>query len=494
MTTVTRPARDKTPTVEMVDPRLLHPHTRNEKIYGQESVADLKEKIQSSGWIKTLVVTSNNVIISGHRRWRVAVELGMSVPVERRAFADEIEELRALLLENVAREKTLEQKTREADTWEEIYRREAEQVQREQAEHGKEGGRISVLHAIKVETAEPLGARAPKGSANKTSKASNNHRAPKTKDRVAAQAGIGSGDTYERAKKAVEAIDTLEEKGCVKEADTLRQVLNGPQKGGGANAAAKVAAMPEEKQSAILSLLASGQAKTVKGAELELAKAEQDAQAQTALTKPLVVLASWEDWLPQQKECDLLLTDPPYSTDVDDIASFAESWLPLALSRVKETGRAYVCVGAYPHELRAYLNVSVPSHLQLSQILVWSYKNTLGPSPVHDYKQNWQAILYFVGRNAPKLDCPVMNEQFSAQEINAPDGRQGNRYHAWQKPDELGERLIRHSTRPGDTVLDCFAGTGTFLLAAHRLGRIAHGCDSSEAMLHIAERRGCAIA
>ena len=35
-----------------------------------------------------------------------------------------------------------------------------------------------------------------------------------------------------------------------------------------------------------------------------------------------VQLASYDAWLPAQPPCDLLLTDPPYSTDVPDIGSF----------------------------------------------------------------------------------------------------------------------------------------------------------------------------
>src|SRR5258708_33719065 len=84
-----------------------------------------------------------------------------------------------------------------------------------------------------------------------------------------------------------------------------------------------------------------------------------------------------------------------------------------------------------------------------------------------------------------------MTEQFSVADINAPDGRQADRYHAWQKPDDLAERFIRHATQPGDTVLDPFAGTGTFLLAAARLGRNAAGCAIDLAMLAIAARPGC---
>ncbi len=201
-----------------------------------------------------------------------------------------------------------------------------------------------------------------------------------------------------------------------------------------------------------------------------------------------IELADAVQWLNRQDECDLLLTDPPYSTDVDDINQFAASWLPLALSKVKPTGRAYVCIGAYPVEIAAYCAVAMPT-----QILVWTYRNTLGPSPKNQYKLNWQAIMYYEGTDAPPLDCPIMNEQFSVQDINAPDGRLGDRYHAWQKPIELAEMFIRHSTTENAVVLDPFACTGSFLLAAARLGRLAKGCDISQEHIAIAQNRGCEV-
>lgn len=190
---------------------------------------------------------------------------------------------------------------------------------------------------------------------------------------------------------------------------------------------------------------------------------------------------------------DLLLTDPPYSTDISDVAGFSR-WIESALVALKPTGRAYICIGAYPIELLAYLErLRDLGWIDRSQVLVWTYRNTLGPSPTHDYKLNWQAILYLRGVAASPLDCPVMLEQFSVQDINAPDGRLGDRYHAWQKPSELAERLVRHSTKPGDLVVDPFACTGTFLLAAAKLGRQAIGCDISAENLTIAEQRGCLL-
>lgn len=479
-------ARTTDTAIEVIQARSLRPHPYNEKIYGQESVEDLKEEIKKSGWIKPLIVNQHNVIISGHRRWRVAVDLAMDVPVERHSFVSELDEVEALLWENFYRQKTTAQKGLEGKTWKHIFAERNKEKQEKQGEKGKQGGKTSKIEQIRQDIlarAEPLAACAAKGSARKTRKQTS-----RTSDQVASLVGLGSGDTFERVEEALDTAQQLEEEGKPELARMLVDLVNQPK---GVASAAKVAEMEPEKRDAVLDMLATGEADTVKGAELKIAQAERDAQAQEAPTKPVVTLASWDIWLLQQPQCDLLITDPPYSTDVEDIEAFAQSWLPVALMRVKTTGRAYVCIGAYPQELRAYLNVR--ASMECHQVLVWSYKNTMGPKPTHDYKLNWQAILYFVGKNAPVLNCPELKEQFSAQEINAPDGRLGDRYHTWQKPDELARRLIQHSTKPGDTVLDCFAGTGTFVLAAHRLGRVARGCDISREMLEIAQVRGCEV-
>lgn len=224
---------------------------------------------------------------------------------------------------------------------------------------------------------------------------------------------------------------------------------------------------------------------TIKQAEKQIAE-----QAKANASAPVLFVGNGIGHIPAEKY-DLLLTDPPYSTDVEDVTEFAYSWLPNALSHVKSTGFAYVFIGAYPEELKAYFNTPAPAHMHLEQVLVWTYKNTLGQNPKNRYKQNYQACLFYRGADAPALDCPLTNEQWAVQEINAPDGRQGDRYHAWQKPMEIAERFIRHSTKPGMTIFDPFACTGTFLLAAAKLGRKAYGFEISEENAGIAFERGC---
>jgi len=209
-------------------------------------------------------------------------------------------------------------------------------------------------------------------------------------------------------------------------------------------------------------------------------------------TPPTVHLMDCVDFIHKCKPYDLLLTDPPYSTDIQNISEFVDRWLYPALERVKPTGSAYIFIGAYPAELAAYLNAEIPDNVHLEQILIWTYKNTGGKIPNEHYKQNYQACLYYRGKEAGQLDNKD-NEFWAVTEINAPDGRIGDRYHAWQKPMELAEMYIRHSTKQGDRVVDPFCCTGTFPLAAAKLGRIGIGADNDEDNLKIAVNRGCKL-
>ena len=242
-----------------------------------------------------------------------------------------------------------------------------------------------------------------------------------------------------------------------------------------------------EVQEKAAELTTAGMLRLKKQLDLEQKKQQKEDEVKLSIkNKPLICLRDALDWVNDIPEYDLLLTDPPYSTDVENINDFAASWLPAYLSKMKPTGRAYVFIGSYPVELKAYLNTC---HVQ--DVLVWTYRNTLGPTPKNRYKRNWQAVLYFEGRDAGPLDCVELVEQFSVQDISAPDGRQADRYHAWQKPLKLVERFIRHSTKVGDLVVDPFACTGSHLLAAASQGRNAIGCEIDEKNMRIAIQRGC---
>lgn len=61
--------------------------------------------------------------------------------------------------------------------------------------------------------------------------------------------------------------------------------------------------------------------------------------------------------------------------------------------------------------------------------------------------------------------------------------------HTTQKPQELMEALIRDFTDPGEIICDPFAGSGTTLAAARRLGRGAFGWEIQEQYVEIANAR-----
>src|SRR5205085_11601648 len=61
--------------------------------------------------------------------------------------------------------------------------------------------------------------------------------------------------------------------------------------------------------------------------------------------------------------------------------------------------------------------------------------------------------------------------------------------HPCQMPEAVLERIVRVSSNPGDLVLDPFAGSGTTLAAARRLGRHWLGVELSvEYAEHIRKR------
>jgi site-specific DNA-methyltransferase (adenine-specific) len=56
-------------------------------------------------------------------------------------------------------------------------------------------------------------------------------------------------------------------------------------------------------------------------------------------------------------------------------------------------------------------------------------------------------------------------------------------------PEELVERIIKLYSFPGDTVLDPFAGTGTTLIVAKKLGRKAVGYEINKELQPIIKQK-----
>ena len=258
--------------------------------------------------------------------------------------------------------------------------------------------------------------------------------------------------------------------------------------------AKRIAAMPAEQRAEVLVRVASGEEprRAVLDIKAEEIRSRISAQSSGDPCEPRIHHGDGLEWMRSlpNGSADVLLTDPLYSSDIEDIAAYARAWLPLAWSKVKLTGRAYVFIGSYPKEVAAYLAVCAEHNVPVEQLLIWSYTNTMGPRPKMRYFLNFQTVLYIVGPDAAPLDCELLTELCAAREEYHP-ARSAERVYQWQKPTEIVEAYIRHSTRPGDLVIDPFAGSGTTMVCAAKLGRRSIGCEISNDVVAIAEGRGC---
>lgn len=88
-----------------VGTKLLHPHPRNSEFFDDitgEPWREFLKSVETSGIIQPVVITQDNVVVSGHQRLRACQELGIvEIPVVQRTYADEDAVLKDLLETNI---------------------------------------------------------------------------------------------------------------------------------------------------------------------------------------------------------------------------------------------------------------------------------------------------------------------------------------------------------------------------------------------------------
>ena len=107
---------------------------------------------------------------------------------------------------------------------------------------------------------------------------------------------------------------------------------------------------------------------------------------------------------------------------------------------------------------------AIKQHLHYKSLLVW-VKNNHGSGDLKgDYAPQTEYIIYANGNGKRKLNgkrvCNVLNFK-----------KTKNQLHPTEKPVDLLQFLIEKSTKEGETVLDCFAGSGSTGLAAKNCNR-----------------------
>lgn len=203
---------------------------------------------------------------------------------------------------------------------------------------------------------------------------------------------------------------------------------------------------------------------------------------------------------------DLVMTDPPYQIDhtdgggiVNTIKGFEKMNHELRAAnlingfdiaildemlRVLRKPNLYVwCNGK---QLPMYLDYFVREHNCLFDIIVW-YKTNAVPTFSNKYLTDKEYCLYFRkgGYCAPSSYASARTVYF--QPINAADKRMYG--HPTIKPLNIIQTLVQNSTKEGDTVLDCFMGSGTTGEACVRLNRNFIGMEINENFYRIAQTR-----
>jgi site-specific DNA-methyltransferase (adenine-specific) len=196
-------------------------------------------------------------------------------------------------------------------------------------------------------------------------------------------------------------------------------------------------------------------------------------------------------WLAEcpDNQFDVILTDPPYGMNAQAFGDGGgkmtnsehhyddspQSWWALMNSFCSEAYRvakpqahAYIfCDFDKFHELKGLMQAA-DWYVFRTPLIVHKLGSGRVPLPEHGPRRQYECILYAIKGNRPVTGIyPDV----------IPCKLEENLTHGANKPVELYVDLLKRSTRPGDTVLDAFAGSGTIFPAAHHCKLYSTGLE-----------------
>lgn len=225
------------------------------------------------------------------------------------------------------------------------------------------------------------------------------------------------------------------------------------------------------------------------------------------------------------KKANVILTDPPfnislsydrgiggkchYGGEVDDNKSDADygDFLRKALTNGLSVCEKDAHIFTYCDQRYIWLLQTLYQELGIAnkRVCLW-IKNNATPTPQIAFSKQFEACPYgTIGR--PYLSEKVLN---LSEIMNAEVGS-GNRTledildmidiwlvrrlsgqeyeHPTSKPPKLHEKALRRCTKPGDVLLDLFAGSGSLMVAAEQLKRSAYLIEQSPVFAEVILRR-----
>lgn len=189
---------------------------------------------------------------------------------------------------------------------------------------------------------------------------------------------------------------------------------------------------------------------------------------------------------------DAIITDPPYCigttsngckgsfNDNNLIRPFFEILFKEWLRICKNGAEIYINTDwrTYP-----FLYPILQKYFNVKNLIVWDYEWIKAGS---HYRFSHEFIIYATIGDAKRRFSPSERDVWRIRPINFTSP---NKLHNAQKPLELIDKMIRNSSMEGDTVLDCFSGSGTTAVACINTNRHFIGFEIDENYYAISQNR-----
>lgn len=179
------------------------------------------------------------------------------------------------------------------------------------------------------------------------------------------------------------------------------------------------------------------------------------------------------------KSIALVATDIPYNTtknEWDNIGTDQEymkwirDWLNILKPKLCNDYHLFFCVA--PEYMARIENILVEDSWPIKSRIIWEYRNLVKGRDVTDkFISNWQMIFH-IGTHNLNWSKDWNDERFTVQNWACPQTNfNDKKLHPTSKPLGLFELFIKIGSKPGDIVLDPFAGGGTTGEASKNIGQ-----------------------
>lgn len=189
-----------------------------------------------------------------------------------------------------------------------------------------------------------------------------------------------------------------------------------------------------------------------------------------------------------------VITDPPYSINTKsdgqgkinpwgdriNAAFWYKEWFSLCRNKMLNSG----CLWSFMNwrSFATFQKVADDLSWPIESLLIWD-KSWIGPGGLNGLRPSYEMVGLWAGENWGIKDRGIPDIKTIPWSSNKPNG------HPAEKPINLMKWLIEISTKPGDTVLDPFMGSGTTGAACMMTGRNFVGCEIDPTYYAIAEKR-----